>query len=70
METDEEVRFVVSEEMYQELILQYREKAVEYLEQVDKCLTNKSADTVVQFIRIYQQPEVVQYYVPSQSLLS
>ena len=29
METDEEVRFVVSEEMYQERILQYREKAVE-----------------------------------------
>lgn len=70
MEIDEEVQFVVSEEMYQKMILQYRGKAMEYLEQVEKCLANKSADTVVQLIRIYQQPEVIQYYVPSLSLLS
>lgn len=70
METDEEVRFIVTEEMYQEFILQYRKKAGEYLAQVDQCLANKSSDTVVQLIRIFQQSEVVQYYVSSLPLLS
>lgn len=70
MEADEEIQFVTSKEMYQELILQYRDKGYEYLRLANECLANKSADAVVKFIRIYQDPDVLKYYVSSLAELS
>lgn len=70
MGSDEEIPYITTFERYEEVVLQYRPKAYEYLKKVNECLANKSAENVVQFIQIYQKEEVVKYYVASLADLS
>lgn len=59
-ETLKENRFLISQEEYAEHVLRHKEKGYEYLERINACLKNKTGDSVIEFIQIFQEKELVE----------
>ena len=53
--------FLTSSEEYREKILNYREKSYEYLKKIDKCLKNRTAASITEFLHIFQEKELLEH---------
>lgn len=62
--------FITSSEEYEEVILKYREKGYEYLEELRECLTNKTADSIRRFLCMYQEGDMLSQCMHSLAELS
>lgn len=49
---------LVSREAYREQILSYREMGYVLLEKMDACLREKTAESIVEFVRLFEEPDI------------
>lgn len=61
---------IVSEEKYQEVVLDYREKSQYYLEQIDLCIKEQTSASIARFVQIMQEKEMLENCVDSMEELS
>lgn len=56
---------IASKEDYEEDILQYREKAYEYLNEIDEYIKKKDMESIVTFVRFFEDKEFRRTYMSS-----
>lgn len=57
----QEKNFLTSSKDYSEKILNYRKESYEYLEKIDACLLHKTTASVVEFLHIFQEKELLEH---------
>lgn len=62
--------YICTKEYYEERILQYQKKAREYVVRINELIQEKTAASVLEFIQIFGEPEVLAHYVPSMAEFS
>lgn len=63
-ETDKEEEtesFLTSSEEYREKVLNYREKSYEYLKKIDGCLKERTSASIIEFLHIFQEKELLEH---------
>ena len=58
-------KFITSSKQYNRLVLQYRELAYQYLEKIESCLQKRTAESIVEFIQLFNEPELLNNVAPS-----
>lgn len=56
---------ICTREDYKTYVLQYQDQVKKYLSRINALIADKSVSSMMQFIRIFGEPGVLEYYVPA-----